>query len=77
VQELSDLGENAEDAFSTCEVGCAKSEDFVLADNTQALIACMRAGVPDPLLADAGFDAGSFEVAVCGYSCFGYEEPIE
>jgi hypothetical protein len=75
--ELSGMGETAEDAFMICAEGCAISEDFLLADTTLNLLSCLRAGVPDPTLADAGIDAGGFEVAVCGYSCFGYEEPGE
>jgi hypothetical protein len=74
VLELSNMGETAADAFATCAEGCAVSQDGALADTTQALISCLRAGVPDPLFADAGADAGAGEVAVCGYDCFGYEE---
>lgn len=74
--ELSGMGETAEDAFLICADGCGGA-DGILSDITIDLISCLRSGVPDPLLADAGFDAGGFEVAVCGYSCFGYEEPGE
>lgn len=73
--EFSDMGETADDAFTTCAEGCAVSEDFILADTTLDLISCLRAPVADPSLADAGVDAGGFEIAVCGDTCFGYDEP--